>query len=443
MRTGNKLILLACMIFCTEVSAQEKVLSKEEVIVSALESNYGIKIAGNRVEMAENSQSIFNSGFLPILSANAGAGYDLNDRLTEPEDGETLDQENIENTAYNASVRIDYTLFDGLGRMYNYRSLKEQFDLSKLEARETIEATVLQLLAVYYEIARLTENADVLEETLEISRERVTRAGYQFEYGQSNNLVVLNARVDVNNDSINLLETRQQLKNAKHDLNVLLNREITNSDFVVDTTVRLIPRIQLEDFMEEAEVNNISLLQMEKNIAISEYDIRISKSGYLPSVGLTGSYGWNKNESAPTAFFAGSVQTTTGLSAGISLSWDLFDGGRTHVQVQNARLVNENQELLKEQIELEINRDIANALGNYDNKLHIYRMQEQNVATNEDNFSRTEEQYRLGQITSIEFRQAQINLLNARTNLNLAKYDAKIAELQLLQLTGQLLNIEF
>lgn len=442
MRTGNKLLLLVIMIFCGGMSAQEKVLSKEEVVVRALENNYGIIIAGNQVEMAENNQSIFNSGFLPSLSGNAGAGYDLNDRLTEPEDGETLDQRDIENTAYNASVSIDYTLFDGLGRMYNYRSLKEQYNLSKLEARETIEATILQLLAVYYEIARLTENADVLEETLEISRERVTRAGYQFEYGQSNNLVVLNARVDVNNDSINLLETRQQLNNAKHDLNVLLNREISDRDFVVDTTVTFIPGIQLEKFMGEAEANNISLLQMERNIAISEYDIRISKSGYLPSVGLTGSYGWNKNESAPTAFFAGSVQTTSGLSAGVSLRWDLFDGGRTHVQVQNARLINDNQELLKEQIELEVNRDIANALGNYENKLYIYRMQEQNVATNQDNFSRTEEQYRLGQITSIEFRQAQINLLNARTSLNLAKYDAKIAELQLLQLTGQLLNIE-
>ncbi|HCO83238.1 MAG TPA: transporter, partial [Arenibacter sp.] len=53
------------------------------------------------------------------------------------------------------------------------------------------------------------------------------------------------------------------------------------------------------------------------------------------------------------------------------------------------------------------------------------------------------EQFQLGRITSIEFRQAQINLLNAQTNKNLAKYDAKLAELQLLQLTGQLLSVEF
>src|SRR5690606_23355236 len=119
------------------------------------------------------------------------------------------------------------------------------------------------------------------------------------------------------------------------------------------------------------------------------------------------------------------------------------DGGSTRVQTQNARIRNENQELLREQIRLEVQRDIENALGDYENKRFILEVQEQNVATNENNFNRTEEQYRLGRVTSIEFRQAQINLLDAKTSLNLAKYDAKRAELAGLRLIGQLLNMEF
>ena len=65
------------------------------------------------------------------------------------------------------------------------------------------------------------------------------------------------------------------------------------------------------------------------------------------------------------------------------------------------------------------------------------------METNFRNFSRTEEQFELGQITTIEFRQAQINLLNAQSSLNQAKYDAKNAELIILQLSGDLLNLEF
>lgn len=442
MPKNNRILFILAFVCFSAGWAQAPVLTKEEAIAQALEENYGIRIARNNVEIAENNQSILNSGYLPSLTGRAGTNYSLNDRLTEPENDDPLDQNNIESNQYNASINLDYTLFDGLGRLYNYKSLKEQYDLSKLEARQTIENSILQIMSVYYEVARLTENIQVLEETLEISQNRVTRATYQFEYGQANNLVVLNAEVDVNNDSIVLIETEQQLKNTKRDLNVLLNREITANEFRVDTTVNFIPALELENFLNQAEVNNVSLLQAQKNISISEYDIKISKSGYLPAIGLNGSYGWNRNRSAATAFFPGSTTTTNGLSAGVSLVWDIFDSGRTSVQIQNSRIRYENQELIKEQLEQEVKRDIANALGDYENKLYILNVQKENVETNLNNFQRSEEQYKLGRITSIEFRQAQINLLDARTSLNLAKYDAKLAELQLLQLTGQLLNVE-
>jgi outer membrane protein len=47
------------------------------------------------------------------------------------------------------------------------------------------------------------------------------------------------------------------------------------------------------------------------------------------------------------------------------------------------------------------------------------------------------------QMTSIELRQAQVNLLNAQISANGAKYQAKLAELEFLQQTGQLLNVTF
>ncbi|MBI6115535.1 TolC family protein [Salegentibacter maritimus] len=443
MERSVKLTFAILFFFIGNLLAQEKeVITKEKAISLALEFNYGIKIAENEVEIAENNKGILNSGYLPTLTGRAGAGYDLNDRLTEPEDGEPLQQDGIENNSYNASVNLNYTLFDGLGRLYNYKSLKEEYQLSKLQARETIENTMLQLLAVYYEIARLTENVAVLKDVLETSKDRVTRAQYQFDFGQSNNLAVLNARVDVNNDSVNLLQTRQQLSNTKRDLNVLLDRQMTHKDFSVDTTVSFIPKLQLDSYVADAEVNNVSLLQLDKSLEITAYDIKISKSGYLPTIDLSGSYGWNYNRSAATAFFPGSRQTTDGISGGVSLNWNLFDGGATSLRVQNAKINHENQQLQKKQLSLGIRRDIANALGNYENRLYIYKVQKENVRTNEDNFERSREQFKLGRITSIEFRQAQVNLLDARTSLSLAKYDAKLAELSLLQLTGQLLNVE-
>jgi outer membrane protein TolC len=89
MERSGKLILVIAIFFMGNVFAQEEeeVITKEEAIALALERNYGIEIAENEVEIAENNQGILNSGYLPSVTGRAGANYDLNDRLTEPENG--------------------------------------------------------------------------------------------------------------------------------------------------------------------------------------------------------------------------------------------------------------------------------------------------------------------------------------------------------------------
>jgi outer membrane protein len=309
-----------------------------------------------------------------------------------------------------------------------------------LQARETIENTITQLFSIYYNVAQLTENLDALSETLNVSKDRLVRAQYQFDYGQNTKLGVLNAEVDINNDSINIISAAQQLKNAKRDLNVVLGNTL-GTDFSVSTEVDFTLKFQKDSLFNKAKTRNVALLQTEKNIAISQLDIKSSKSGYLPTVGLNGTYGWNKNNNNAASFVA--VSTNTGLSGGLNLTWNLFDGGGTITRVKNAKVNLESQQLEKENILIGIERDFENAWENFYNKLNIYNIQQQNIMTSENNFERTKEQFKIGQVNSIEFRQAQLNLLNAELSRNQAKYDAKLAELQLLQLSGELLNVQF
>lgn len=455
--------IAALLMVCVTVTlkSQEQFLSKEEAIKLTLENNLGIVIAENNVKVAENNQGILNSGFLPTLTGSAGANYQRDDSTFEfpgqflrDETGETLLDESgnpvprpdaelykAEAQRYNARITADYTLFDGFGRLYDFKRLKEEYNLSALQSRETIETTILQLFTIYFEAARVSENIRVLKETYANTQDRLKRATYSFEYGQTNKLDVLNAQVDLVNDSINLMNERQLLENTTRDLNIVLNKNL-EYQFVVDTTVTFVDDIRLAEFLAEGENNNVRMLQAKSNMTINDYTLKSAKSVFLPTVGLTGSYGWNLNQNAPGAFFPGvNVNNTRNFALGATVTWNLFDGGRGITQVKNARILLESQDALQSQIELEVRRDIFNAKGDYENRLKVFQLQEQNVTTATDNYNRSNERYKLGQITSVELRQAQINLLNAKTSKNLAKYNAKLAELQLLQLTGQLLNV--
>ncbi len=432
------------LVFLTQIyvaQAQDKLLSKEEAIALALEQNLGIRVAKNTQKINENNASILNSGYLPTVTANAGGSIDRQNTEGQFASGDSRTAEGVETRRYNAAVNVNYTLFDGLNRHYSYKSFQERSKQSELEVRQTIENTILQLFSVYYEAARLTENTKNLEQALEISKDRLKRARFQFEYGQNTGLDVLNAEVDINTDSINLLNSRQQLRNTMRDLNLVLNQDLT-AQFVTDTTVNFVPGLQMENMHNDAKQNNIRLQLVEKDMNILRYDVKAAKSVFLPTIGLTGTYGWNEsNNNSPLAFLI--QNTSTGLTGAVNLSWNIFDGGRGITGIKNVKIGYENQELLKKQTELEVERDIRNAWDSYTNALYVFEVQEKNLQTNQDNFNRTNEKYKLGQVTSIEFRQAQLNLLNAELAKSQAKYSAKLAELQMLQVSGQLLNVEF
>ena len=263
---------------------------------------------------------------------------------------------------------------------------------------------------------------------------------YGYEYGQNTQLDVLNAEVDYNNDSITLRNLNLELSNVKRDLNVLLGREVS-IDFTVDTAITYMTGLYYEDLMHNALKNNVTVLQNEGLLRSSEYGMKVDKSALIPNLGLSANYNYNDRFNGSTAPFK--HQTVIGPNVSANLSWNIFDGGLTKVRIQNSKIAVQNQEIARQQNLQVLQRNVNNAWAFYQNALFILEAERKNLQTNQRNFERTLEQQKLGQITSIEFRQAQLNLLNAQLNFNQAKYQAKTAELALLQLSGDLMLAEF
>lgn len=444
----NKRALLFLLCLTTLNSFSQEILTKKEALEITLQNNFGIKIAKNNIEIAENNSSIYNSGFLPTATLNSGANYNRNNQsLTFTDRNTGADSEisgnGVVSKNYNASLGVNYTIFDGLGRKYNYKQLKETYNLSELQARETIENTYLQLFTIYFQIARLSENAVNLNEALSISKKRLKRAKYQYDYGQSTKLEYLNAQVDVNNDSISYISSKQLLSNAKRGLNVILGVE-KETNYNVETEVEYNKLLNLDDLEQKTITNNSVLKQNETNIAISEFNIKVNKSNYFPTLGFNASYGFNRTENENLINpFGAKLITSDGLNAGLNLTWNIFDGGGTKTRLANAKIALNKQKIALEQQKVTIKNNLKNTWENYNNQLFILKAQVQNVVSNQNNFDRTQERFKLGQITSLEFRQAQINLINAKTALNNAKFDAKLIELLLLQLSGDIMNVQF
>lgn len=431
----NKLIFVVLILFVQNGYSQT-ILTKEQALQTLLENNYNIKLANNDIRVSQNNASIYNSGYLPIVSTSAGANYNINSQRIEAQNGSVTKINNAQSQSYNASLGVNYTIFNGFKRKYLFQQLQEKLALSELEAEGVLEDAILDVYTMYYQISKLTENLKVLEEVLNVSKQRVQRATYQFEYGQSNKLAILNAKVDVNNDSIAYLNTKQILDNAKENL-LLLIGEKKSKNYNVETVVTFKDIPSLGNLLKQLP-ENISIKQIEKSLEISDYTTKISETEYMPNVGFYSSYGWNLNNNPSTSLNAGLM--TYGLNTGLTVSYNIFDGGGRKTRLQNAKIYQENQSIYKESLEHQLKSTITNIYREYKNKRLVLSTQERNLLTTEQNFNRTKEQFNIGRVSSVDYRQAQLNLLNAKTSILSAKFDAKIVELQLLQLTGNLME---
>ncbi len=421
------------ILFVTVLAGQEQ-LTLNEVISQTLENNFSIRYAENTKQISANNQSIYNTEYLPTASVSSGLSYTNEDQRTRFVDGNTQNSSNI-NQPLNASVGINYVLFNGF-RLHNMRQLQAQYELSELQLRQVVENILVSTYAAFYQVAQLTQTVAIQKENLAVSKRRALRSQYAFEYGVQTKLDWLNAQVALNADSIAYVNATQLLKNAKRNLNLIMAREVS-ADYEVADQTTINTELRLEELQQYLDEKNSAILMADQNTLISEHLIKMNRAGWLPVVALNGSYSWNKT------YFQDANQDwaqRNGLGAGLTVSWNPFDGGKTRTQVRNAQISRETQLLQAEEVRLQTRRNLLNAWEIYQNALFVLGVQTTNLETSQLNFSRSEESYKLGNITNIEYRAAQVNLLDAKLDYLDAQYTAKNAEVSLMQLGGELLQ---
>ncbi len=415
-------------------------LDKQEAIALAIESNFDIIRSNQSILIQENNQSIFNSGYLPTVNGTANINYNTDNVTATFQDGSERSLNGANSDSRSAGLNVNWVLFDGFNRTFSIKQNQANYSVSQLNARATLEVVLLDLFNSYYEVARTQKTVKSLQSTLNISKDRLKRASYGFDYGQNSRLDITNAQVDVNTDSINLLNAKQSLANAHRNLNFLLARD-ANISFEVDTTISFTTLQEKEGFRSKLLSNNTQILLSEAGLTVSDYNTRINKGRYLPTVSLDGNYNYRLGNNNSASFLAASI--STGISYGATLQWNLFDGGATRTAVQNARINQVIEETNLREAKQQAVLSFENAWSDFQNRLFVVNAQQSNLEANKDNFERTSEKFRLGQVTSLDFRTAQQNLLQAEINLIEARYNAKLAELTIFQLVGDIQEANF
>lgn len=424
----NRIIVTIALFFAGTLIAQQKI-TLEQSINTALNENLNIKIVRNKNEASKNNVNVGNAGLLPQIGLSASTIY--NDNELNNNGMKT----NQSYTSNYVGVNATYTLFDGFNNIESYAMLKTQSKISDYQTQNVIEQNILQVTSTYYYVASLTDQLDIRKESLQISKERLERTSNKKDYGQAKSIDYLSALVDFNQDSVAYINSETQLKQAKQNFNNLLNRDV-DLEFDVDLEVayEIIP--PREELINIAEDNNASYKATKENIDIAESNINVASSSFYPKLSIDANYSLYNTQNELLVNLNG---RNRGFSTSLNLSYNLFNGFKNSIQKQNAEIELKNAEHEKNYELLSLITEISNTYQQYENSRVSLKLENNNLESAELNFNRSKELYNLGHLTNTQFRESQLNLIQAKSNISSLKYSIKAYESELERLAGILI----
>ena len=431
-----KIIFSIYLILAGFSMQSQEVLTVEDAVKIALQNNYEIKIASNDLKIDQQNVSLANAGILPNLSANLTNNNSILDTKQTQSDGTERELDNAKNLNLAYGVALNWTVFDGLRMFARHNQLKELEKLGDAELKLTILTKISDVITTYYDIVQQQQQLSALDTTIVISNTRVTTATNRYTIGKASKLEVLNAQVDLNTDTTDFLRQKELYANTKILLNQILARD-PNIDFKVIEEVTIDESLLLPDLMILAEKQNPQLQAQVINKRVAELELKQIKGDRYPTVNISSGYNFTRSEASLGFVTQSSGQ---GLVYGISATMNIFNGGLQNRNERIAKLQIENSQILIDQQKLALDTQLSTAYQTYMTNLQLSKLEAKNEEIAKQNMDITFEKFRIGTITTttLEFRTAQLNYINAKVRNSNAQYQAKISEIALKELAGNL-----
>jgi outer membrane protein len=412
----------------------QQVLTVEQAVKIALENNYEIKIASNDLKIDEQNVSAANAGMLPRIDATVADNHSIQDISQTRSDGTRSSVEGGKNQSLTYGANLGWTVFDGFRMFARYDQLKELEKLGDAELKLTVLTKVAEVMNTYYDLVQQQQQLIALDSTIALSKQRVELSNNRYTIGKAAKLEVLNAQVDLNTDQTSFLHQQETYANTKTKLNEIMAREI-KTDFSVVNTVVVDNTLLLPDLTTLAEKQNPALLAQFINKRIAELNLKQVRANRFPTVGVNTGYNWSESKSS-LGFTSESY--AKGLNYGFSASINIFNGFLQKRNERIAKLEIENSTVAIEQQRQLLYSQLTSAYQTYMTNVQLIDIESKNLDIAKQNLDITLEKYRIGTINTLEHRTAQLNYLNAKVRHSVAQFEAKLSEIALKSLAGNL-----
>lgn len=439
MKIMKRSLALLLMIVAASVQAQT-VMTVEEAITIALRNNYDIRLTRNDSAAFALDYKYANAAFLPRLNGSAAKAWNNNDQRQKFADGTARERDDIRSSNLQASINLNWTLFDGFKMFATKERLEEFTKLGEISVRNQLVNTVSQVVTSYYNIVQQKQRLKAIEEQMSISEERVKLADRKLSVGLGSKPELLQANVDLNAQKASQLRQQTLIEQIRQQLNQLLGQPIETT-YEVSDSIPLNLDLAYEDISNSIEQVNPAIQIARKNIDIAQITLRERKAERWPILQFNSAYNFNRQDNkAAINPFTPLFNQNKGLNLGFTATIPLLNGFNTRRLMQQAQLDINYQEINLENQRSLVFTGLNNSYKDYEYQKKALKLEEENIELAKENVAIALARFRQGVSTYLELREAQISLADAYNRLIEARYNTKLAETELLRLRGDIIK---
>jgi len=409
----------------------------ENAIATTLENNFQVRLARNNSRLAQNDNTLGNAGFLPVLTAQGNWDNSIQNTEQEFLDGRTQSVEAAEREQLTLGADLTWTLFDGLLMFASRDRLINQSLLAEEDLKVNIDNALSQVMTLFYSVALEQERLELFRSNIGFSENRELIVKQKYEVGKESKLALLQAQVDLNSDRSALV--RQQELLVTRRLELLRAIGVTTSpEFEVGYNLQIDSLLVLEELIADANALNPTLQREIINQRVLDNQRQELARGRVPQLDVNLGYSYSDSESEAGFLFR---NQTDGFNYGLSARVTVFDGLNRERQIQNFIIQLENAEITFEDTRNQIETSIQTIFTSYKNNLLLQGLEQENLAVARENSDIALERFRLGASDALELREAQVNAVNAEVRYLQAAFDSKLAEIELMRLSGRISQV--
>ena len=407
-------VILLCSFLCHHLYGQEQ-MTLEKAISIGLEENFQIKINEANIRIAENNDSWARAGKGPTVDLNGS--YSLS--VVNDNNPASFINLPILTSGLGGSIDANWLVLSG-GRV---GIVKDQLELAVEQQKQLQSANahtiIRDIIQAYYVVLLQQERLTVLKELISLSRDRLAYEEVRKEFGTSNSFNLIQFEDALFSDSTNLVSQLNQIDIAKRNVNTILS---IPTDIIYEYPERL--QVDLESldidklksvFMENSPTLRSLYIVSELNTLNAD----LEKTARKPTLGINASVGFSENffkflkEDSQARFTTeGIFSNRFNAAVGANLNWNLYNGGVTNANIENAKIQQEINQLDILETTMQLTNQLDVLVANYNNQKSLLNLTEEQLRLAERNLEISEERFKLGQISSLDYRAIQTQYLN-------------------------------